>query len=170
MRASTKALSAPNIGRAAGKVHVTAFKVYYLPCSYYSEKNNAPRDITFCAGCYGKKTGRCQKNQYSYPIGDWKGEQNWFSQNLFSAKYSTFATAAPKLWKAQKGVLVLQSQPQWEPSLTDIQVLCTQKKKNVRATSRTKIPSWCLHVCILVNKNWNFGVLKLDQNLVFSTN
>ena len=83
-----------------------------------------------------KKTGRCQKSQYSYPIGDWKGEQNWFSQNLFSAKYSTFATAAPKLWKAQKGVLVLQSQPRWEPSLTDIQVLCTKKKKNVRATSQ----------------------------------
>ena len=78
-----------------------------------------------------KKTGRCQKSQYSYPIGDWKGEQNWFSQNLFSAKYSTFATAAPKLWKAQKGVLVLQSQPRWEPSLTDIQVLCTKKKKKL---------------------------------------
>ena len=48
-----------------------------------------------------------------------------------TAKYSTFATAAPKLWKAQKGVLVLQSQPRWEPSLTDIQVLCTKKKKKL---------------------------------------
>ena len=50
------------------------------------------------AGCYGKKNRQVpKKNQYRYPIGDWKGEQNWFSQNLFSAKYSTFATAAPKL-------------------------------------------------------------------------
>ena len=52
-----------------------------------------------------------------------------------TAKYSTFATAAPKLWEAQKGVLVLQSHPRCEPSLTDIQVLCTKKKKTVRATS-----------------------------------
>ena len=49
------ALSAPNIGRAAGKVHVTAFKVYYLTCSYYSEKNNAPREITFCGVLWPKK-------------------------------------------------------------------------------------------------------------------
>ena len=92
------ALSAPNIGRAAGKVHVTAFKVYYLPCSYYSvKKTTRPVKLRFARGAMAKKPGTCQTNQYSYPIGDWKGEQNWFFKKLFSAKYSTFATAAPKL-------------------------------------------------------------------------
>ena len=123
------ALSAPNIGRAAGKVHVTAFKVYYLTCSYYSEKKQCAPWNYVLRGAMAKKPAGAKKNQYSYPIGDWKGEQNWFSQNLFSAKYSTFATAAPKLWKAQKGVLGLQSQPQWKPSLTDIQVFFAPKWK-----------------------------------------
>ena len=61
MRASTKALSAPNTGRAAGKVHVTAFKVYYLTCSYYSENNNAPREITFCGVLWQKKPAGAKK-------------------------------------------------------------------------------------------------------------
>ena len=60
MRASTKALSAPNIGRAAGKVHVTAFKVYYLTGSYYSEKTMRPVKLRF-AGCYGKKNWQVPK-------------------------------------------------------------------------------------------------------------
>ena len=66
------ALSAPNIGRAAGKVHVTAFKVYYLPCSYYSvKKTTRPVKLRFARGAMAKKNpAGAKKNQYSYPTGD----------------------------------------------------------------------------------------------------
>ena len=99
------------------------------PVATRVKKNNVPREIAFCAGCNGKKNPAGAK-KISIVI------LQVIRKGNRTAKYSTFATAAPKLWKAQKGVLVLQSQPRWEPSLPDIQVLCTKKKKNVRATSR----------------------------------
>ena len=84
------ALSAPNIGRAAGKVHVTAFKVYYLPCSYYSvKKTTRPVKLRFARGAMAKKPAGAKKISIVILQVIRKGNR--------TAKYSTFATAAPKL-------------------------------------------------------------------------